>query len=311
LLFGPFYFAIKGIWSHAIISFVLACATVGISWLIYPFWAKRIVEASYLRRGWQRADATPPSSIGTANTGFKLGYRFAQHPVRWLLVAAAIVLVISIFGHERQSTRTSASPAPATANQTTSAATKPEAEQSATVTPTVKSASGKSVSALSEPVTFRGIALAQPLSIPKCNQSIHQPTCWVQTNPQNCPGKIVVRLSEQEGNAFPTQLAVNICIYVINGKVAEISQTTLGIEHQDQVLDALQAKFGKPTAITTSKVQNRMGARFDVIDAEWNLHDLEVEFTGATTDLNYGEISITTPEFRAYAREHIKPKPGL
>lgn len=40
LLFGPIYFAVKGIWTHAVVAFVLACATAGISWLFYPFFAK-------------------------------------------------------------------------------------------------------------------------------------------------------------------------------------------------------------------------------------------------------------------------------
>jgi len=53
LLFGSFYFAFKGIWSHAFISFVLACVTVGLSWFIYPFFARGIVRTHYLKRGWK------------------------------------------------------------------------------------------------------------------------------------------------------------------------------------------------------------------------------------------------------------------
>jgi hypothetical protein len=54
LLFGGFYFALKGAWAHALIGFVLALFTFGLSWLIYPFFARRIVEKHYLRMGWQR-----------------------------------------------------------------------------------------------------------------------------------------------------------------------------------------------------------------------------------------------------------------
>jgi hypothetical protein len=46
LLFGCFYFAVKGIWSHAIIAGILAICTGGIAWLIYPFFAKRIVRSN-------------------------------------------------------------------------------------------------------------------------------------------------------------------------------------------------------------------------------------------------------------------------
>ena len=52
LLFGVFYFAVKGIWRHAFIAFLLAFFTVGLSWLIYPFFANNIVRTHYLRKGW-------------------------------------------------------------------------------------------------------------------------------------------------------------------------------------------------------------------------------------------------------------------
>jgi hypothetical protein len=49
---GSLYFAVKGVWAHAIASFVIALCTMGISWLIYPFFASEIIRTSYLRRGW-------------------------------------------------------------------------------------------------------------------------------------------------------------------------------------------------------------------------------------------------------------------
>ena len=52
LLFGLFYFLYKGIWSHTIIGFILAFITSGISWFIYPFFAKKILINSYLKAGW-------------------------------------------------------------------------------------------------------------------------------------------------------------------------------------------------------------------------------------------------------------------
>jgi hypothetical protein len=51
-LFGPLYFALKGIWTHAAFSAGLAILTCGISWLFYPFFAKSIIRRSYLRKGW-------------------------------------------------------------------------------------------------------------------------------------------------------------------------------------------------------------------------------------------------------------------
>ena len=52
LLFGPFYFAYKGIWKHVAISLVLAIFTADLSAFIYAFFAKGIVIDSYRNKGW-------------------------------------------------------------------------------------------------------------------------------------------------------------------------------------------------------------------------------------------------------------------
>lgn len=52
LLFGVGYFAVRGIALHAILSLLLAVATSGVSWLIYPFFARRIVRNHLIEHGW-------------------------------------------------------------------------------------------------------------------------------------------------------------------------------------------------------------------------------------------------------------------
>ena len=54
LLFGALYFAVKGIWSHFFIYILVACCTLGLSMLVYPFFAKGIVYKAYARRGWEQ-----------------------------------------------------------------------------------------------------------------------------------------------------------------------------------------------------------------------------------------------------------------
>jgi len=53
LLFGCFYFAAKGIWTHAAVSLGVALITGGISWFVYPFFAPAVVRNHYLRNGWR------------------------------------------------------------------------------------------------------------------------------------------------------------------------------------------------------------------------------------------------------------------
>lgn len=52
-LFGSFYFAHRGIWSHAAISLVLAIITYGLSWIVYPFFGQGIVRQHLIAKGWQ------------------------------------------------------------------------------------------------------------------------------------------------------------------------------------------------------------------------------------------------------------------
>lgn len=59
LLFGTLYFAVKGVWTHAAVSLVLAFLTWGVSWLIYPFFAYDIMERHYRRNGWVVAPDEP------------------------------------------------------------------------------------------------------------------------------------------------------------------------------------------------------------------------------------------------------------
>lgn len=52
LLFGCFYFAVKGVWAHFVVGFIVAAFTFGFSWLVYPFFASNIMRSHYLRKGW-------------------------------------------------------------------------------------------------------------------------------------------------------------------------------------------------------------------------------------------------------------------
>lgn len=57
--FGPLYFALKGVWTHAIVSLGVALLTMGFSWLIYPFLSRGIMRKHYASAGWVPLDAEP------------------------------------------------------------------------------------------------------------------------------------------------------------------------------------------------------------------------------------------------------------
>ena len=74
-LFGTFYFMVKRVWVHALLSFILSIVTFGLSWLVYPFVAKGIITKDYLRNGWillsdeQTGDWPAPSGAASSYAG--------------------------------------------------------------------------------------------------------------------------------------------------------------------------------------------------------------------------------------------------
>lgn len=52
LFFAPIYFAIKGAWGAAVGCVVVTFGTAGAGYFIFPFFASKILHASYMRRGW-------------------------------------------------------------------------------------------------------------------------------------------------------------------------------------------------------------------------------------------------------------------
>jgi len=51
-LWAPIYSAVKGIWPHAVVSFILGFVTFGASIFVYPFFVYGINRKSYLKKGW-------------------------------------------------------------------------------------------------------------------------------------------------------------------------------------------------------------------------------------------------------------------
>jgi hypothetical protein len=73
-LFGAFYFASKGVWTHAVIGLVLAMPTFGLSCLIYCFFATGIMRKYYLSKGWSEEPSIGGSSLlGRLTSLTKLG----------------------------------------------------------------------------------------------------------------------------------------------------------------------------------------------------------------------------------------------
>ena len=55
-LFGPIFWAVKGVWTHFAAHLLLAIITLGIAHLIYPFFTYKILHNHYRKLGWKIKD---------------------------------------------------------------------------------------------------------------------------------------------------------------------------------------------------------------------------------------------------------------
>lgn len=61
---GPFYFAWRRLWGQALVSLLLAVATLGASLLVYPFFTVSILKHWHEKRGWIRVEPQAESPSG-------------------------------------------------------------------------------------------------------------------------------------------------------------------------------------------------------------------------------------------------------
>jgi len=91
LLFGAIYFAVKGVWTHFIGGLLLGMVTLGLAWLVYPFYACRIMRNHYLSMGWSEDGSTGSAGGQSASRPVpQLG------PKKWL--KPALIAFACVFG---------------------------------------------------------------------------------------------------------------------------------------------------------------------------------------------------------------------
>lgn len=92
---------------------------------------------------------------------------------------------------------------------------------------------------------------------------------------------------------FPGVKKINV--ELIDGVVEDITLITYGEGVQDKLYANLSGKYGVPQIKDIVKIQNRMGADFNNIVAEWKFTDLTILFSGVIDRIDTGIISASTP----------------
>ena len=88
-----------------------------------------------------------------------------------------------------------------------------------------------------------------------------------------------------------------IGIEAIDGNVESISFGTCGYDCQDDTMEALTKKFGKPKSILKSNVQNGFGAQYVEYDATWKKGNIIIHFIGMDA-VDNGYVEVDTIKYK-------------
>lgn len=86
-------------------------------------------------------------------------------------------------------------------------------------------------------------------------------------------------------------------VSLIDGVVHGVNMSTYGSSSQERDYALLQGKFGTPTRKGMVSKQNRLGAKFDIIEAAWaRPGGVVISFEGATDTLDSGRVTARSPQ---------------
>lgn len=176
------------------------------------------------------------------------------------------------------------------------------------------------------PDTVLGMELRAPLTIPECGvegmlkvpKSPETGACYVRDNVRNAKGKFVAPTGPLADGSVEIRFAFKNRPSIVSGKVrgslrggnlASVVVYTGGMASQEADLKMLVEKYGEPTRINRPSYQNGYGAKFEGMEAEWELPsgtfvrlespDMTLMKLPGLGGNNVGTLRVLTPEVRA------------
>ncbi len=180
--------------------------------------------------------------------------------------------------------------------------------------------------AAAQDMSVFGIPLGQRLTLPECEEDKMtgsegyrrrkpRQVCFISLKTLNMHNLVAIDFPENErpsvtigGNWMGVEATL------IEGNVEGIKFGTFGIKNASSVLGTLTTKYGKPTDLRPSKVQNRFGASFDVFTAFWMLPSPEdpkltvVFWSVCSNTLDEGCVTIDTKKGRDWRKQKLDEK---
>lgn len=151
--------------------------------------------------------------------------------------------------------------------------------------------------ALAGGVTFYGLELGAPLSLPPCvsikavdRKADYKGPCRIDGK----SGTATVMWMSTPGPTHSPKGLDFLDVKLIDGRIERIEQTTAGLAVQEAVFTDLTAKFGTPTHFKKRPFGNVYGQRYEGIEAGWSVDDAIVLFFGLENSVDHGRIEVAT-----------------
>jgi hypothetical protein len=167
-----------------------------------------------------------------------------------------------------------------------------------------------------EPVSMLGLKLQQPLSLHECkfNRDVYVPgmprerhyladitvPCFKREHDADIGTKKPIKDDDFILGSWPSDtlpkiiLGDKIYIGVIDGNVEQVEFETAGVLSQAQDLDALTAKFGKPSTLERTDCG---------IDARWQLGQVSIRYRSCDGRAERGNVDARTQKMTDHAHQ--------
>lgn len=161
-----------------------------------------------------------------------------------------------------------------------------------------------------------GVQMGEVLTHPECKRMSNYSYdflnedgfCWRHGNaygelPKEAPikGEVEFRFGAKESPDFVD--GYKFMGVLLDGAVEEVQIKTKGNLYQQDVLNVLTKKYGKPTRLATEMLTNSYGVKVDSVNAHWKLTGLHITFWGVLGSADSGMLIFQTDKAKKHEQE--------
>lgn len=134
-----------------------------------------------------------------------------------------------------------------------------------------------------EPLSLKGIAPGMTVEQVDAQHPGLAAKCGVwKDGGSRCTYSAAREAGRSGAGAIPsltTLAGINVELWLIRLREGKVASVTVGGSSKDfdRLIAAISEKHGKPTTLTESTIQNRAGASFDQVEAQWIIADTSLQ----------------------------------